>query len=127
MNKEKKYYPKKSKQEELESIERKFHRLMKHRASKISEINDLEMPKITKDLLNIKKESWLPVPGMCRGFPYKLSKENHKYVLYTSNWSRIVGVSGQTHRITANRIKLIDEDLYKKNKKNGLKIINLQI
>ena len=40
---------------------------------------------------------WLAVPGMYGGFHYVLRGEE----LVVKSWCRVVGGSGQTHRITA--------------------------
>ncbi|MBQ6628288.1 MAG: hypothetical protein IJH65_05660 [Methanobrevibacter sp.] len=98
--------------EELKRIEKRFHKLIMHRAGHLIEEYDVEMPHVTFDL---EKCDWFhrqcfPVPGMYGGFYYYLyENETGEYELNVDSWSRICGGSGQTHIITQNKCELIDE------------------
>lgn len=98
--------------EELKLIEKRFHKLIMHRAGHLIEEYEIEMPHITFDLLKIDcfRRKSFPVPGMYGGFYYCLYKnEKGEYALNVDSWSRICGESGQTHIITQNKCELIDE------------------
>lgn len=98
--------------EELMKIEKKFHELINYRAGHLIKMNNVKMPHISQKLVentNFFSREDFPVPGMYGGFYYYLTIENHEFVLYADSWSRIVGGSGQTHKITVEKVELIEE------------------
>lgn len=98
--------------DELNEIEKRFHKVIMHRVGYLIEKFKIELPHINQEL-SVKTDFFsqesFPVPGMYGGFYYFLTIENGDYVLYSDSWSRIAGGSGQTHRITAFDCELIDE------------------
>lgn len=97
-------------EQELKEIEIRFHKLILKRANSFVEfkyLENLQLPKLSLSLLNCP-EQWFAVPGMYGGFAYSLSYENNLQ-LNVGSWSRVVGGSGQDHRINRFSCKLIDE------------------
>jgi hypothetical protein len=92
---------------DIQKIQKYFHNLIRKRATDEFglDISDLELPILTKDLLNYRDpddQPYFPVPGMYGGFCYTLYKEEKGFKLVTSSECRICGGSEETHEITVN-------------------------
>ena len=97
---------------ELKMVEKNFHKLIMERAGNLINKFEIPLPKLTEDLIertDIFDCESFPITGMYGGFFYSLEIENDEYVLITDSWSRILGGSGQTHRITKDNYELIAE------------------
>ncbi|MFC5061123.1 hypothetical protein [Actinomycetospora atypica] len=51
---------------------------------------------------------WCPISGMYGGFSYHWLDPGGRSVLEVSNWSRVVGGSGQRHHISENGVTLVE-------------------
>ena len=97
----------------LDKILAYFHELINdkvraYEAQEAMTYYKIEYPTV-KDLiktldLDIADSGWFGIPGMCGGFAYKLLYNNDKYILKTSNWSRVNAGSEQDHDITSEGI-----------------------
>jgi hypothetical protein len=87
-------------------IETRFHALIRERANDLA--SGLELPLLQRDV-PMFEERWFPVPGMVGGFAYALHDEPEGPVPIVESWSRVVGGSGQRHRITAQGCTLLEE------------------
>lgn len=87
-------------------IEAHFHALIHERAKDLA--TDLELPLLPRDVPAFEQR-WFPVPGMYGGFAYELHDEAEMPVLMVESWSRVVGGSGQRHRVTPNSCVLVEE------------------
>lgn len=90
----------------ISRIEAHFHALIRKRAGKLA--TELGLPTLPRDVHTFE-EQWFPVPGMSGGFAYALHDEPDGLVLITESWSRVVGRSGQRHRITPEGCELLEE------------------
>jgi hypothetical protein len=86
----------------LTGLETNFHRLIRQRAEQLVAEHQLRLPRLAPLTEIARPESWFPVPGMYGGFRYRLEGEE----LIVDSWSRIVGGSEQTHRVTADGVRL---------------------
>lgn len=89
--------------EGIGELESHFHALIRQRAGDLA--RDLALPSIGDE----PGEQWFPVPGMYGGFSYSLHEEGGMPVLIVESWCRVVGGSGQRHRITADGCELVAE------------------
>jgi hypothetical protein len=95
---------------QLASIQARFHELIRYRATEEFGLTpSIELPVLTADLGDNAERLWFPVPGMYGGLTYQLAMEGDTLVLRTESWSRVVGGSGQAHRITESGTELVDE------------------
>lgn len=80
----------------LAALQRHFHALVRERAAHLVDEQRLRLPEL--DVLTELAEPKMSftVPGMYGGFYYALQGRE----LEVRSWSRVVGGSGQTHRIT---------------------------
>jgi len=93
----------------LLSLERHFHDVINGRADKFVEEHALRLPSL-RILLELQDpKMWFPVPGMYGGFSYKLAVDGVEPVLIAESWCRVVGGSGQRHRIESDGSKLVAE------------------
>jgi len=99
-----------SPEDTLLKIEHYFHQLMRERAGDLIARQQLELPQLTATLLTDQyPDDWFPIPGMYGGFSYHLKVLENEMVLITESWCRVVGGSGQRHKITAQGIELLEE------------------
>jgi len=108
---------------DLQIIEDRFHDLIIERAGILDWVkqNTDKLPRITAELLKPISEDderydggekyvrWFRVPGMYGGFAYELRIVDGEYVLTVESWYRIIGGSGQRHRITVDDCELLEE------------------
>jgi hypothetical protein len=90
-------------EESLQQIEHYFHELMKQRAGGFIAYHNVELPKLEFNVNQDKQ--WFPIPGMYGGFSYWWEQET----LITESWCRVVGGSGQRHKITTQGFELLEE------------------
>lgn len=64
----------------------------------------IHTPVPTDALAALQRDMWFAVPGMYGGFHYVLQEEE----LVVKSWRRVVGGSGQTHRITADGYRMTE-------------------
>jgi len=99
-------------EEDLAIIEANFHNLIRYRCRRAPEslvwLDQQELPKITNDLLQNKEIQWFPVAGMYGGFAYALFDYGEP-VIMTDSWSRIIGGSGEQHRVSVGEVRLVAE------------------
>ncbi|MFI7677736.1 hypothetical protein [Actinophytocola sp. NPDC049390] len=88
----------------LRALQSHLHGVIRGRAADLVDEQRLRLPEL--DVLTELEtpEMWFPVPGMYGGFRYAL--EEHE--LKVDSWSRVVGGSGETHRITVDGAVLTD-------------------
>jgi hypothetical protein len=95
---------------QIKKIENRFHELIMLRAKVSMESNPQNpMPTLSEDCIGADNKKWYAINGMYGGFSYYLNMESDQYFLLTSSWSRIVGGSGQTHKITPDATVLLEE------------------
>jgi len=89
----------------LATLRRHFHDLVRERAAGLVDEHQLRLPEL--DVLTELAEAdvWFPVPGMYGGFRFVL--QGHE--LDVRSWIRVVGGSGQAHRITVDGTVLTEE------------------
>ena len=116
--------------DDLQRIEKSLHELIMQRnnASREDlESEGFEFPSLEAHVADIGEEApeqiieedgvrgghskYYDVPGMCGGFDVSLAKDiSGHWVLLCESWCRVVGGSGQRHRITsANGVELLEE------------------
>lgn len=93
----------------LLQIEQYFHKVIRERAGSLIDTHKLELPKLAPILNSQKSEHWFPIPGMYGGFSYRLAVQDQQVALIAESWCRVVGGSGQRHKITAQGIELLEE------------------
>lgn len=93
----------------LLSIQQHFHEVIRGRAAKLIDENNLALPELASLLTAKEPEAWFPIPGMYGGFSYWLEGDGEQTKLITESWCRVVGGSGQRHEITAAGSRLVDE------------------
>ena len=84
----------------IAAIESHFHALIQR---VVTSMAGVALPGVLPHLDRESGESqpkWFPVPGMYGGFSWVLHLEPDEPVLAVESWSRVVGGSGQRHRIT---------------------------
>ncbi len=89
--------------ETLTALERHLHALIRERAGALVEAHKLRLPELEPLTEVTDPTFWFPVPGMYGGFSYTLSHDE----LIVESWCRVVGGSGQTHRVTVNGVELV--------------------
>lgn len=98
---------------DLIAIQQNFYNLMYYRCRNSKDCttwlneNLSELPKITNDLFAQNEPEYIAIPGMYGGFSYGLFDREGSPVLVTDSWVRIVGGSGEQHKITPNKIELV--------------------
>ena len=97
------------KENELLRIEANFHKLIDNRILEGELDPIVEYPKLLLAELDIVEPQWFPIEGMYGGFLFSLGKSDGHLELTCESWCRIVGGSGQRHRVTKDAIELLDE------------------
>jgi len=97
-----------SSNEELESIQEKFHQVIIETANdfgltKFLKRKNKNLPKIQHK--NFNKRMWFPILGMYGGFAYYLVKKDGRAVLFVDSWSRVIGGSETECAITSESIE----------------------
>lgn len=87
-----------------EGLERGLHSVVMTRAGNLVAKERLRLPELDPLTELANPSCWFPVPGMYGGFGYRLDGEE----LEVKSWCRVSGGSGQTHRITAHAVELVD-------------------
>ncbi len=94
--------------ETLRRIQAHFHEVIRERAKDLVEEHSLRLPELEHLLEMARPAVWFPVPGMYGGFSYRLEGEGTGARLVSTSWSRVVGGSGQRHRIDAEGSRLVE-------------------
>lgn len=81
----------------LAALQKHFHEVIRGRAAHLVDGDQLRLPELDVLTELEKPEMWFTVPGMYGGFGYVLDGQ----VLEVKSWCRVVGGSGERHRITA--------------------------
>lgn len=93
----------------ITAIESHFHALIRR---VVTSMAGATLPNVLPHLDRESGQSeprWFPVPGMYGGFSWVVHLESDEPVLVVESWSRVVGGSGQRHRITRNGCALESE------------------
>jgi hypothetical protein len=91
------------------AIERNFHALIKARAAAMNLPEILVLPTLDGIAGSAEMPEWFAVPGMYGGFAYWFDQSAGELALVSESWSRVLGGSGQRHRITASGVILVAE------------------
>ena len=93
----------------LLTIQAHFHEVIRERAGKLVDQNQLRLP-VLEPLLELDRpEMWFPVPGMYGGFSFRLERVGVEAELVSESWCRIVGGSGQKHVATSKGSTLVEK------------------
>ncbi len=93
----------------LLTIQAHFHEVIRERAGKLVDQNQLRLP-VLEPLLELDRpEMWFPVPGMYGGFSFRLERVGVEAELVSESWCRIVDGSGQKHVVTSKGSTLVEE------------------
>lgn len=96
--------------DDIELLEAHFHALIRERARELVLEHRLRLPLLEPMTeFAVGKRFRFPVPGMYGGFSYWLESAGTTPCLTVESWSRIVGGSGQQHRVTPSGYELVDE------------------
>lgn len=95
--------------ERLAAITSCFHTLIRERAGELVDRHALRLPLLGPLLERAGQTMWFPIPGWYGGFEFRLEGVGDEARLATASWSRVVGGSGQRHRIDVSGTVLIEE------------------
>lgn len=96
--------------EKLPRLQAQFHAAIRERAAREIVEHRLRLPELEPMTeFGIGQRFWFPVPGMYGGFVYWLDGAGEVPVLTTESWCRVVGGSGQRHRVTGTGYELVAE------------------
>jgi hypothetical protein len=95
--------------EQLAKLRDHFHALIWHRAKEVAKKKNIDFPDLTDIEEDPEHEWWLPIPGMYGGFKYSLHYDGEEPFIITESWCRVVGGSGQRHKITTSAVILEEE------------------
>ncbi len=95
--------------EVLDKLQERFHGLIRARAGKLVDEQNLSLPVLTNSRATRRKPAWFAVPGMYGGFRYWLEGRGEDTNLIVESWCRVVEGSGQRHKITVERPVLVEE------------------
>jgi hypothetical protein len=87
----------------LARLQWRLHALIRERAGHLVEQHRLRLPDLGPLTEVTEPTFWFPVPGMHGGFSYRLDHAG----LIVESWCRVVGGSGQRHRITPDGTELV--------------------
>lgn len=86
--------------DDLAALESRFHDLIRRVVASMAGVAvPAALPNVGQGV-GQSEPIWFPVPGMYGGFSWTVRQEREGPVLVVESWSRIVGGSGQRHRIT---------------------------
>jgi hypothetical protein len=88
----------------LRALQHHFHEVIRGRVADLVDEHRLRLPELDVLTELATPRMWFPVPGMYGGFRYVLEGRELK----VDSWIRVVGGSGETHRITAEGAVLTD-------------------
>lgn len=86
-------------------LERRLRALVLERSRALGADEPVPLPTLGWDRASEEDAIWFPVPGMYGGFKVWNDDDG----LIVESWSRIVGGSGQRHRLTETGTELVDE------------------
>jgi hypothetical protein len=89
----------------LVALERHLHALVRERVADLVDEHRLRLPVLDVLTELAEPDVWFAVPGMYGGFHLVLRGQE----LEVSSWWRVVGGSGQRHRITAEGCSLVEQ------------------
>jgi hypothetical protein len=93
----------------LSRIQVNFHGVILGRAAELVREHRLRLPEL-EPLLELREtRMWFAVPGMYGGFSFELRLDEAEPCLVAESWCRVVGGSGQRHRVTAAGATLEEE------------------
>jgi len=87
----------------LAALQQQLHALILERAAPQVAEYQLRLPDLAPLTELNGPAFWFPVPGMYGGFQYRLDGAE----LVVESWNRVIGGSGQTHRVTDDSIELV--------------------
>jgi hypothetical protein len=94
----------------LRRLQEQFHLVIEERASQQLRENEVRLPELEPlTEFAVGHPFWFAVPGMYGGFRYSLEQSGEAPVLVTESWCRVVGGSGQRHKVTADGSRLVAE------------------
>lgn len=93
---------------ELAALQRNLHVVILERAKDLVEEHQLRLPELSPLLEYFTDRMWFAIPGMYGGFDIWFEVQEG-LTLMTDSWSRVVGGSGQRHKVTADGYELVDE------------------
>lgn len=93
----------------LDVITAHFHSLINVRAARFVERHMLRLPVLTPLLERAGSRMWFAIPGMYGGFRFWFEGVGNEATLISESWSRVVGGSGQRHRIDESGPVLVEE------------------
>lgn len=88
----------------LAALQKHFHEVIRGRAAHLVDGEQLRLPELDVLTELEKPAMWFAVPGMYGGFRYALDGA----ALVVESWIRVVGGSGEQHRITVDGAVLTD-------------------
>ncbi|MQA84770.1 MAG: ankyrin repeat domain-containing protein [Streptosporangiales bacterium] len=88
----------------LGGLQRQLHALVEQRAGELIRKHAARLPQLGPLTELENPQFWFPVPRMYGGFSYRLDGME----LVVDSWCRVVGGSGQTHRVMADGIQLVE-------------------
>jgi hypothetical protein len=88
----------------LDALQDNLHSLIRERAGDLVEEHRLRLPELQPLTEMPDPQLWFPVPGMYGGFACRFDGQE----LIVESWCRISGGSGQTHRISADGVRLVE-------------------
>lgn len=88
----------------LHALQRHFHEVIRGRVAELVDKRDLRLPELDVLTELSEPDMWFAVPEMYGGFRYVLKGVE----LEVSSWIRVVGGSGERHRITAKGAELVE-------------------
>jgi hypothetical protein len=89
----------------LTALEGYFHELIRERVANLVDQEQLRLPVLDVLTELPDPDVWFTVPGMYGGFHFVLRQDE----LDVSSWWRVVGGSGQRHRITSKGCVLVEQ------------------
>lgn len=93
----------------LTRMQEHFHKVVLGRAEQQVREFGMRLPELEPLLEYQNERFWFAVPGMYGGFSYWLEADGVEAILISESWCRVVGGSGQRHRITSAGSRLMDE------------------
>jgi len=96
---------------ELRALEALLHQLIRERNRRNPDLHTqgFELPSLIELVRTGKREEYYPVPGMYGGFNVRVLCEGGAWHLVCESWCRVVGGSGQRHRITRDGVTLLEQ------------------
>ena len=86
------------------ALEERLRELVRRRARELGADDPVELPEVGREPVPRDAPRWFPVPGMYGGFAWWTEGD----ALVVESWSRVVGGSGQRHRLTVAGAELVE-------------------